>query len=112
MCYVHVSYICVGFTGTLFGGGMGSTRSSACERAIRIEHQRTCCYEALVNFQVGDSTACQVASHTTRKKRAEGCGELGFAESVEEHVLLRLLRGSVFSSYDPLHRVESLVERE
>ena len=62
--------------------------------------------------QVGNSTAGQVASHTIRKKRTEGCGELGFTESVEEHVLLRLLSGSVFSPHNPLHRVESLIERE
>jgi hypothetical protein len=31
-------------------------------------------------------------------------------ESVEEHVLLRLLSGGVFSPHDALHRVESLIE--
>ena len=62
--------------------------------------------------QVGDSTAGQGASHTIRKRRTEGCGELGFTESLEEHVLLRLLSGSVFSPHNPLHRVESLIERE
>jgi len=34
----------------LSGDGREPTRSSACERRDRIEHQRTYCYQALVQF--------------------------------------------------------------